>query len=427
MVPVTVDQTLPVPAAHHLTLDADIVVVGAGVVGLATARALLHARPGLAVVVVDKEDRVAAHQSGRNSGVIHAGLYYRPDSDKARMVAAGRTALQQFADEHGIPWRRCGKLVVATRPGEIGPLHELRRRATAQGVETEVLARRRLGEREPHVDGVLGLWVPSTGVIDFRKVAGALVAEIRSRGGTVVLGQAVEAVVHRPDRLEITTSRDTITTRALVTCAGLHADRVAALAGAARPELRIAPFRGEYHQLVAERAFLVHGLVYPVPDARFPFLGVHLSRGVDDVVHAGPNAVLALAREGYRWTDRDRAGIREALGGPGATALARRYWRTGIAEMVRSSSRRALVTALRRLVPDLTGADLQAAPAGVRAQALRADGTLLDDFAFGAGDRVVSVLNAPSPAATACLEIGRVVATRALAALPGDSGPLAGP
>lgn len=408
------------PGSHHPTLDADIVVVGAGVVGLATARALLHARPGLAVVVVDKEERVAAHQSGRNSGVIHAGLYYRPDSDKARMVAAGRAELERFADEHGIPWRRCGKLVVATHAGEIEPLQELRRRATAQDIATEVLNRRQLAEREPHVEGVLALWVPSTGVIDFRKVAEALVVEIQSGGCTLALGHAVEAVIHHPDRLEISTSRGPITTRALVTCAGLHADRVAELAGAARPELRIAPFRGEYHELVPERSFLVRGLVYPVPDARFPFLGVHLSRGVDDRVHVGPNAVPAFTREGYSWTDVDQDGLREALRGPGAATLARRYWRTGTVEIARSLSRRALVTALKRLVPDIAGADLQPAPAGVRAQALRADGTLLDDFAFGARDRVVSVLNAPSPAATACLEIGRVVAARALATLPGD-------
>lgn len=395
-------------------MDADVVIVGAGILGLATARALLLERPGLAVTVVEKEDRIAAHQSGRNSGVVHAGLYYRPGSDKARMVAAGRAALEVFAREHAIGWNQSGKLVLATTTPELAGLVELESRATAQGVATELVNRRRIAEIEPHADGLAGLWVPSTAVVDFPAVCAALATEIIERGGTIQLSCAVDAVDDAGDHLHVTAGHTTMTTRTLVTCAGLQADLVAGLAGAALPNVRIAPFRGEYHELVPERDYLVRGLIYPVPDPRFPFLGVHLTRGVHGDVHVGPNAVPAFSREGYSWREADDAGVREWLTGAGSLALARRYWRTGAAEIARSFSRRALVKALQRLVPDIRSADLHPAPAGVRAQALRSDGTLLDDFAFGETARVVSVLNAPSPAATASLEIGRVIAARLL-------------
>jgi L-2-hydroxyglutarate oxidase len=396
------------------TVDADVLVVGAGIVGLATARALLLASPGLAVAVLDKEDQLAAHQSGRNSGVLHAGLYYRPDSDKARMVAAGRAAMERFATEHGVGYERCGKVVVATAPSELPALAELRARGAAQGVATTWLDRRALAEHEPHADGVAALHVPSTGVIDFPTVCRALADEVLDRGGTVTLGRSVTAAHDEGAVVQVETDGGPLRARVKVTCAGLHADRVAAMAGAALPGVRIAPFRGEYHELRPERAGLVRTLIYPVPDPRFPFLGVHLTRGIHGDVHAGPNAVPALAREGYSWRERDPDEVRTWLLDPASRRLARRYWRTGLGEIHRSFRRSAFVRALSRLVPDIRPDDLVPTAAGVRAQALRADGTLLDDFAFGDGPRVVSVLNAPSPAATASLEIGRVVAERAL-------------
>jgi (S)-2-hydroxyglutarate dehydrogenase len=403
------------PSGH----DADVAVVGGGIVGLATARALGRARPGLAVVVLDKEDRVAAHQSGRNSGVVHAGIYYRPDSEKARLVAAGRRELETFAREHGVPYHRCGKVVVATDPGQLSALAELRRRGTAHGVDAEWLDRRGLAAHEPHVDGVAGLFVPSTGVIDFVAVCHALVDELTSAGGSLALGHEVVAISDRGRHVELALATagggsSTVHVRAVVTCAGLHADLVAGLAGAAPPGIRIVPFRGEYFHVRPERDHLVRHLVYPVPDPRFPFLGVHFTRGVDGHVHAGPSAVPALAREGYSWRERETREMRAWLQDSAARHLARRYWRTGIAEIVRSVDRGAFTRALQRLVPDVQPEDLVPVPAGVRAQALGADGTLLDDFVFGEGPRVVSVLNAPSPAATASLAIGAHVAERVL-------------
>lgn len=398
-------------------VDADVVVVGAGIVGLATARALLRAVPGLAVTVIDKEDHLAAHQSGHNSGVLHAGLYYRPDSAKARMVAAGRRDLETFVAEHGIAYDRCGKVVVAVTAAELPALAALRSRAEAQGVATTWLDRRGLAAHEPHADGVAALHVPSTGVVDFPAVCQALADEISDAGGSVELGRGVTGVADGDQDVRIDTSAGPVRARALVICAGLQSDRVAGLAGAAVPGVRIAPFRGEYHELRPERAHLVRTLVYPVPDARFPFLGVHLTRGVHGDVHAGPNAVPALAREGYSWADRDPDEIRAWLTERASHNLARRYWRTGLGEIRRSFSLAAFVRALQRLVPDIGAGDLVPAGSGVRAQALGADGTLLDDFAFGEGAHVVSVLNAPSPAATASLEIGRTVAERTLAKL----------
>jgi L-2-hydroxyglutarate oxidase len=398
-------------------LDADVLVVGAGIVGLATARALNLADPGLAVAVIDKEDRIAAHQSGRNSGVVHAGIYYRPDSAKARMVAEGRRQLEDFAREHAVPYERCGKVVVATSERQLGALAELRRRGAAVGVEANWLDRRGLGWHEPHVDGIAGLHVPSTGVIDFVAVCHALAAEIEARSGTIELERALVGVRRVDDDLEVETDRGPIRVAQLVTCAGLHADVVAELAGTRPSDIRIAPFRGEYFSLKPERTHLVRHLVYPVPDPRFPFLGVHFTRGIDGDVHAGPNAVPALAREGYSWAVRDAAEVRAWLREKSSHQLARKYWRTGIGEIVRSLDRGAFTRALRRLIPEVQPDDLVPSTAGVRAQAVRADGTLVDDFVFAEGPGVVSVLNAPSPAATASLEIGRHIAARAVEAL----------
>jgi len=392
----------------------DVIVVGAGIVGLASARGLLERRPRLRVVVVDAAPGVAAHQSGHNSGVLHSGVYYPPGSHKARLCVQGRTELERACTRWGVPWRRCGKVIVATSVAELDRLEDLRRRAAANGVEARLIDRRALAELEPRVDGVAALHVPATGVVDFAAVCRALADELVERGAELALGETVKGVEVGADGIEVRTTAGRRRARGLVNCAGLHSDRLARLAGA-RPAVRILPFRGEYHELVAHRDHLVRALVYPVPDPRFPFLGVHLTRGIDGRVHAGPNAVLALAREGYRWRDVDPATLAAMATDAAVWRLARRYWRTGVDELVRSRSRRRLTRALRRLVPDLRADDLRPAGTGVRAQAVRDDGTLLDDFSFASSPRAIHVLNAPSPAATASLAIGRLIAARALA------------
>jgi L-2-hydroxyglutarate oxidase len=391
----------------------DIVVVGAGIVGLATARALVRRRPTARLVVVDKAPRVAAHQSSHNSGVLHSGVYYAPGSLKARLCVEGRAALERLCTAWGVPWRRCGKVIVATSVDELARLDELRRRADANGIEARLVDRRGLAELEPWADGVAALHVPATGIVDFAAVCRALADDLTDRGVELALGEEVTGVERRADGVVVRTSAGRRRARGLVNCAGLHSDRLARLAGA-RPPVRIVPFRGEYHELAPEGDHLVRALVYPVPDPRFPFLGVHLTRGLDGRVHAGPNAVPALAREGYRRRDVDRATVL-ALATDGATRrLARRYWRTGAEELWRSWSRRRLARALQRLVPDLRAEDLRPSGAGVRAQAVRPDGSLVDDFAFAETPRAIHVLNAPSPAATAALAIGGMIAARAL-------------
>jgi L-2-hydroxyglutarate oxidase len=392
--------------------ETDIVVVGAGIVGLATARALLR-RPDVdTVTVLDKEDRVGAHQSSHNSGVINSGIYYPAGSAKARLVATGRTELERFCDEHGVTREACGKVVVATDVGEIARLHDLQRRAGENGIAVRLLDRRALAELEPHAAGVAALHVPSTGIVDFAGVCRALADDVVAGGGRLALDQEVVAIDEHGSGVRVRTTRAEMETRWLVNCAGLQSDLVAAMGGIDIGGVRIMPFRGEYHDLVPERRALVRNLIYPVPDPRFPFLGVHFTRMVDGRVHAGPNAVAALAREGYRWSDHDRDERRRLVNSPASRVLAARHWRTGAGEIVRSLSRRALVRSLRRLVPEIGADDLVPADAGVRAQALAPDGALLDDFVFAESSRMVSVVNAPSPAATASLAIGRAVADR---------------
>jgi (S)-2-hydroxyglutarate dehydrogenase len=387
----------------------DTVVVGAGIVGLAVARALLRSAPERTVTVVDKEGEVGAHQSGHNSGVLHAGLYYRPGSAKARLCTSGRSAMEAYCEAQAIPFERCGKVVVATTTSELGRLRALQERGRANGLEVEWLDRKGLADHEPHADGVAALFVPATGVVDFTEVTRALGRELSAAGARLELGRKVEAVRDTGDGLTLDTTDGPLSTRFLVNCAGLHADRLARSAGAA-PGVRIVPFRGEYAELVPERSHLVRHLIYPVPDPRFPFLGVHFTRGIDGVVHAGPNAVLALAREGYGWTRVDAGDLAELARDRAVWRLARRYWRTGTEELARSISRALTVRALRRLVPDVGADDLRPAGAGVRAQAVADDGSLLDDFAIETTARSVHVLNAPSPAATSSLAIGEWVA-----------------
>ncbi|HEY0511426.1 MAG TPA: L-2-hydroxyglutarate oxidase [Thermoanaerobaculia bacterium] len=391
--------------------DCDVAVVGGGLLGLATAMAL-SAR-GRRVTVLEAEDRLAVHQSGHNSGVIHSGLYYKPGSLKATLCIEGARALFRFCEEEGIAHERCGKLVVATSPGELPRLDELERRGKANGVAGV----RRLGpveirELEPHAAGIAALHVAETGIADYPAVARAYGRRIEATGGRVLTGARLAGVRRDGPGLVAETSRGAFACSLLVNCAGLQADRVARLCGAA-PDVRIFPFRGEYYDVVPERRGLVRGLIYPVPDPRFPFLGVHLTRRVDGSVEAGPNAVLALKREGYRWRDvslRDAAWI---AAWPGFWRLAARFWGIGVYEVRRSLSKAVFVRDLQRLVPEIRPADIHRAGSGVRAQALDVKGGLLDDFRIVRSERAVHVLNAPSPGATASIRIGERIAEMA--------------
>ncbi len=390
---------------------ADAIVAGAGLVGLATARALQRAGRR-DVHVLEAASDVAAHQSGRNSGVVHSGLYYAPGSRKARLCVDGRLALERYVAERDIAYERCGKLVVATRPEELPRLAELERRGAANGLEgIERLDAAGIRAREPHAAGLAGLWVPQTGVVDFVAMARALAADVAAAGGTVETGVRVLAARREGETLVVATSAGERRARALVGCAGLHADRLARACGL-EPDVRIVPFRGEYHVLAEARRSLVRGLIYPVPDPRFPFLGVHFTRRVSGEVEAGPNAVLAFAREGYTWGTFAWRDVVETLAWPGFRALAARHAAYGAGEMRRSLDRRAFAEALRRLLPELRDDDLRPARAGVRAQALARSGLLVEDFALAETQGQLHVLNAPSPAATASLAIGEWIAER---------------
>jgi L-2-hydroxyglutarate oxidase LhgO len=396
-----------------MTPRCDVVVVGGGIVGLATALALVERAPDLRVTVLEKEAEVGRHQTGHNSGVIHSGLYYRPGSAKARLCVEGGRLLRAFCADAGIPVHECGKVVVATNAAEAARLDELYARGVANGVaRLELLSADGLRRIEPHAAGVRALWSPTTAVVDFRQVARALAAVLQRRGVQVATARRVVGVRRVSAGFVVQTPHTDVAARWLVNCAGLYSDVVARMAGA-RPDVQIVPFRGEYYLLRPERAHLVRGLIYPVPDPRFPFLGVHLTRTIHGGVEAGPNAVLALAREGYtRWRVRP-AEVAMLLAYPGFWRMVRRYWRTGLHEVVRSLSTRAFVRALQRLVPALDVADVVRAGAGVRAQAVRPDGTLEDDFRIVATAGAIHVLNAPSPAATSALAIGRHVAALA--------------
>ena len=392
---------------------ADLAVIGGGIVGLATSLQLLRRRPQLRLVVLEREPEVAMHQSGHNSGVVHAGLYYKPGSLKARLCRAGKAELEAYCAEHDIPLRRIGKVVVALDEGEVPRLHDLFERGTANGVQgLEEIGPERIKEIEPHAAGIRGLWSPETAIVDFKAVALAYAREVRGLGGTIETGRAVTAMEQRDSEVVLSTTQGPLVASHVVACAGLQADRVAAMTADPAPE-RIIPFRGDYYTLLPEARDLVRGLIYPVPDPRLPFLGVHFTRRIDGEVWAGPNAVLAFAMEGYRRRDisvRDLAGV---LAYRGFIRLALRYWRTGLAEFWRDLSKRAFVGELRRYLPELRADQVTFGPSGVRAQGLDPDGTLVDDFRLGGSDRVLHVRNAPSPAATASLAIGGEVADRA--------------
>ena len=401
------------PASRHIGSAArHVVVVGGGIVGLATARELTRRR-GYRVTVLEKEPGWAAHQTGHNSGVIHAGLYYRPGSLKARMAVAGNASMLAYARESGVPATVCGKLVVATSADEVPRLHKLAENAVANGVPAELIDPARAREIEPEVSCVAALHVRSTAIVDYRMICLAMVEELDAAGMDLRTDSRVRGIRSgsKADGLVVETEHGEVRADALVNCAGLHSDRIARLAGL-RPSARIVPFRGEYYELVPGRRDLVRGLIYPVPDPRFPFLGVHLTRMIDGGVHAGPNAVLALRREGYGRRDVSPRDLADTLRFPGTWRLGRDCWRPGLDEVRRSFSRRRFAESLARLVPAITEADIVPAGSGVRAQALTPAGTLVDDFLIESAPGQVHVLNAPSPAATGSLEIAAHVADR---------------
>ena len=391
----------------------DVLIVGGGIVGLATGMALAESRR-LAVIVVEAEAGLARHQTGHNSGVIHSGLYYKPGSAKARTCADGRERMYRFCADNGIPHERCGKLVVATSAGELPALAELERRGTANGLHgLQRLTAEEMRRVEPHVAGIAGLRVPDTGIVDYKAVAATYGRKIAAAGGQVRTTTRFLGCTREPDGLAAETTAGPIRAKLLVNCAGLQSDRVAKLCGV-DPGVQIVPFRGEYYELKPRAEHLCRHLIYPVPDPTLPFLGVHFTRMIGGGVECGPNAVLAFRREGYRLTDVSRHDLWELARYAGFWRMARKFWRTGLGEMYRSFSRRAFWHALRGLIPAVKFGDLVRAEAGVRAQAVGPDGKLVDDFFIRQAERMIHVLNAPSPAATASISIGRSIADMAL-------------
>jgi (S)-2-hydroxyglutarate dehydrogenase len=393
-----------------VTQSADLAIVGGGIVGLATALALGEAHPRLRLLVLEKEERIATHQTGHNSGVIHSGIYYKPGSLKARTCVEGARRMKQFCDTHGIKWEGCGKVIVATDQAELPRLQTIYERGQANGLAgLKMLSAEELREFEPNCRAVRAIHVPETGIVDYVQVAGKMAELIQQRGGRILTGAGVHAIRRQGAGLVLESAQGPVETRFLVNCGGLHSDRVAGLTGVT-PEVRIIPFRGEYYMIRAERRSIVRGLIYPVPDPEFPFLGVHFTRTIHGDVEAGPNAVLAFAREGYTLGTVRPGDLAGTLGYSGFWHMARKYWRVGAYEMYRSASKAAFVRSLQKLVPDIRSSDLEVGGAGVRAQAVAPDGSLVDDFKISVTPGAVHVVNAPSPAATASLAIGRHVA-----------------
>ena len=387
-------------------------IVGAGIVGLATARELLNRRPGLRLAVIDKEKAVGTHQSGHNSGVIHSGVYYAPGSLKARLCVQGAREMYAYCESRGIPSERCGKVIVAADESELGRLEALYERGTANGVQgLELIGPEALREREPHCAGIRALWSPSSGIVDYREVVRHYALDVRNSGGEVHTGRELLGIERRRDVVLMLTSAGELEGRRVIVCGGLHADRLARLGGDRR-EPEVVPFRGDYWQLRPEARHLCRNLIYPVPDPAFPFLGVHATRRIGTgEVWLGPNAVLAFAREGYRRLDFSVRDLAQALASRGFQRLAVKYWRMGAVELWRDLSKRAFCESVRRYLPEVTMGDMLPGPSGVRAQALDATGKLVDDFVTDLqGDRVLHVRNAPSPAATSSLAIARLIA-----------------
>lgn len=390
-------------------MRSDIIIIGGGIVGLSTAMELVRRFPRLHTQLLEKEDALARHQTGHNSGVIHSGIYYKPGSMKARMCVSGAAEMLEFCRTQGLPHERCGKVIVATHQEELPRLTGLLERGEANGLsDLKILSQEELREIEPHCTGLQALHVPSTGITDYALVSGKYAELITQGGGQIRTKAKVNGVVRGNGEIVIETARESFTAKFVINCAGLHSDRISSLAGD-NTELQIVPFRGEYYDLIPERQNLVRNLIYPVPDPRFPFLGVHFTRRIGGTVDAGPNAVLAWKREGYKKTDFSLRDTLAELIFPGFWRMARRNWRSGIGELYRSFSKRAFVTSLQRLVPEIKEGDLVPGGSGVRAQALQKDGSLVDDFQFTCTKNILHVFNVPSPAATASLPIGRAI------------------
>jgi len=389
----------------------DIVIVGGGIVGLATAFRLYERWPDKRIMLLEKEAEVAAHQTGHNSGVLHSGIYYRPGSLRAQNCRVGKLAMQEFCEREGVAYDMCGKVIVAVTQEEIPTLENILERGRANGVQCEMIDQVRLRELEPHTAGIQAIHVPEAGIVDYRQVCLKLAEKVTAAGCDLRFNVRVLGMRNSTSGCVLETTAGDIQARWVVNCTGLHSDRVTRLSGT-DPQLQIVPFRGEFFKLKPSAEHLCRTLIYPVPDTRFPFLGVHFTRVVQGGVECGPNAVLAFAREGYRKTDVNLRDLAESLCFPGFLRLAARHWRKGAGEMWRSVSKRAFVKALQRLVPEIECDHLEAAPSGVRAQALSRDGNLVDDFMIRETGSVVNVCNAPSPAATAALNVGRLVADR---------------
>lgn len=392
----------------------DFIIVGGGIVGLATALKLLQTNPGLKILVIEKEKEVARHQTGNNSGVIHSGLYYKPGSLKAVNCIRGYNLLIEFCQEHSVPYDLCGKVVVATEAKELPLLKNLYDRGEQNGLKDfKMLKAEELKEFEPHVKGLAGFFVPQTGIVDYKIVAEKYADEIRKSGGQIILGEKVVNIVSEVKNIFVETDQSSFRCSILINCAGLYSDKVARLSSQ-NINVKIIPFRGEYYKIKKDREYLVKNLIYPVPDPNFPFLGVHFTRMMKGGVEAGPNAVLAFSREGYRKSDINLKELGETLAWPGFQKVAAKYWRTGLGEMYRSFSKGAFTKALQKLIPEIQENDLVEGGAGVRAQACDKTGGLVDDFLIYEEKQVINVCNAPSPAATSSLSIGESIAAMAL-------------
>ena len=396
--------------------ESEIVVVGGGIVGLATAYRMLQRSPSCSIVILEKESRIATHQTGHNSGVLHSGIYYKPGSLKSRNCRLGKEAMEQFCAEHGIDFDICGKVIVAVDESEIPALENIYERGQQNGVSCERIGQQRLKELEPHCAGIEAIHVPSSGIVNYKQVCEKLAEVIQNRGGRIVTAAKVQSIDVRQNRVITKSTAGDFESQYLINCAGLHSDRVSKLTG--QPAgVKIIPFRGEYYELRPEAHHLCKNLIYPVPDPKFPFLGVHFTRMIDGPVECGPNAVLAFAREGYRMRDVNFRDLLESLTYPGFLKLALKYWKTGAGEMWRSISKAAFVKALQRLIPEISAELLESAPAGVRAQAISTDGLMVDDFLIKRSERIVNVCNAPSPAATSSLNIGDTIVDELAAVL----------
>ena len=386
----------------------DVIIIGAGIVGLATAYTLSQKYLHKKILVIDKENQVASHQTGHNSGVIHSGIYYKPGSLKALNCREGKRIMEDFCRDHGVPFSICGKVIVAFDEPERERLHALCERGKANGVDCQLIDKQKLKEIEPHCAGLEAIWVKETGIIDYKQVCNTFVELLRKKQHEVVLGAKVIGLLESATEAVVQTTKGDFRAFHVVNCGGLYSDKIAAFSRG-NSQIRIVPFRGEYYEVNHQQASLCRNLIYPVPDPRFPFLGVHFTRMISGKVECGPNAVFAFAREGYHLTDINMGELFSTLAFPGFIKMSVKYWKMGLGEMWRSVSKATFVRSLQRLIPEIQSNHLTPAPAGVRAQAVSSDGGLLDDFAFSESARIVNVLNAPSPAATASLSIGKSI------------------